>query len=52
MEIEKRELEPEKLLDMLCREHSFSKERINPVVEKLKDSKDREKQSRLGRFLG
>ncbi len=50
--IEKKDLQPEKLLEMLCEEHSFSHERINSVVEKLREGKEKEKQSRLGRFLG
>jgi flap endonuclease-1 len=49
--IKEQELQPGKLLDMLCREHSFSEERIGPVVEKLRDAKENEKQSRLGRFF-
>ncbi len=51
-DIEKKDLQPEKLLEMLCEEHSFSHERIDSVVEKLKEGKEKEKQSRLGRFLG
>ncbi|NIO22663.1 MAG: hypothetical protein GTN38_01380, partial [Candidatus Aenigmarchaeota archaeon] len=51
-DIEKKDLQPEKLLEMLCEEHSFSHERINSVVEKLKEGKEKEKQSKLGRFLG
>ncbi|UCD07760.1 MAG: flap endonuclease-1 [Candidatus Aenigmatarchaeota archaeon] len=51
-DIEKKDFQPEKLLEMLCEEHSFSHERINSVVEKLREGKEKEKQSRLGRFLG
>jgi flap endonuclease-1 len=51
-EIEKSELQLGKLSGMLCEEHSFSHERIDPVIGKLEEGKDREKQSRLGRFLG
>jgi flap endonuclease-1 len=49
-ELEKKELQPEKLMEMLCEERSFSKERIESVVEKLTEGHEKEKQSDLGRF--
>lgn len=49
-EMEKKELQPEKLIGMLCKERSFSKERIGSVVDKLAEGKEKEKQSDLGRF--
>ena len=51
IEIEKQELQPEKLLEMLCDDHSFSRERMGSVVDRLKELKDKEKQSSLGRFF-
>ena len=49
-ELEKKELQPEKIMEMLCEERSFSKERIDSVVEKLTEGNEKEKQSDLGRF--
>jgi flap endonuclease-1 len=51
-EIGKKEMQPDKLVEMLCEEHDFSRERIGSVVEKLEEGADRRKQSRLGRFFG
>lgn len=51
MDIEKQELQPDKILEMLCEERSFSRERMGSVVDRLKESKDKQKQSRLGRFF-
>ena len=49
-ELEEKELQPERLMEMLCEERSFSRERIESVVEKLTEGKEKEKQSDLGRF--
>jgi flap endonuclease-1 len=51
MDIEKKELQPDKILEMLCEEHSFSRERMGSVVDRLKENRDKEKQSKLGRFF-
>lgn len=51
MEIDKKEFQPDKLLEMLSEEHSFSRERIDSVIQKIKAGKEGEKQSRLGRFF-
>ncbi len=52
IEIEKQELNPGGLKNLLIEEHGFSENRVDNTLKKLQESSDKEKQSSLGTFLG
>ncbi len=52
IEIEKPEFRPEKIREKLVEEHGFSEERVNSVIEKINEAREKAKQTGLSRFLG
>ena len=51
MEIKRERLQPEKLMEFLCEERDFSRERIESTLKKLEQAMEGQKQRGLGGFL-
>jgi flap endonuclease-1 len=52
IEIEKNNLDPDMLVKIMVEEHSFSAERTNSVIEKLKELGSKGRQTALNSFMG
>ena len=52
IEIKKPEFRPEKIREKLVEEHGFSEERVNSVIEKINEAREKAKQTGLSQFLG
>ncbi len=51
-EIRQEKFQPEKIKELLCEEHSFSEERINSALERLKKTGAGKGQAKLEKFFG
>ncbi|MEM5812328.1 MAG: flap endonuclease-1 [Candidatus Aenigmatarchaeota archaeon] len=51
-EIPKKPFQPEKVIELLVEKHGFSQERVNSVLEKMREAQSRKRQTGLGAFLG
>ncbi|MCX6815163.1 MAG: flap endonuclease-1 [Candidatus Aenigmarchaeota archaeon] len=51
-DIPKAHFQPEKVRELMCEKHGFSKERIDSVLEKMGKFSEKKKQAGLGSFFG
>ena len=52
VEIRKSRLDPGRMRELMVEEHSFSRERVDKIIEKLEELREGKKQTGLEKFLG